>query len=72
MMNSHDAETILDELEKALPASNVLLLNKLKNLKSHIMALEDLICELSEGLEDDGLNERVEQILGPVDALDEE
>jgi hypothetical protein len=72
MMNSHDAETILDELEKALPASNVLLLNKLKKLKSHIMALEDLICELSEGLEDDGLNERVEQILGPVDALDEE
>jgi hypothetical protein len=72
MMNSYDAEAILDELEKALPASNVPLLNKLKNLKSHIRDLEDLICELAEGLEDDGLNERVEQILGPVDALDEE
>jgi hypothetical protein len=72
MMNSHDAETILDELEKALPASNVLLLNKVKKLRSHISELEYLIGDLAEGLEDDGLNERVEQILGPVDALDEE
>jgi len=72
MMNSHDAETILDELEKALPASNALLINKIKKLRSHISELEYLIYDLAEGLEDDGLNERVEQILGPVDALDEE
>ncbi len=63
MMNSSDAEMAFEEIRKAIPSSNVLALRQLEALKDHVAELEYLIADLADGLEDDGLNERVNSVL---------
>lgn len=62
MMDSSDAERAFEEIRKAI-SSNVLALRQLEALKDHVAELEYLIADLADGLEDDGLNERVNAVL---------
>lgn len=63
MINSKDADTILNEIELVLPPDNALIAKKLKQLRSYISEMEYLVNDLAEGLEDDSLNERVNALL---------
>lgn len=63
MMDSSDAQRAFEEIRKAIPSSNVLALRQLEALKDHVAELEYLIADLADGLENDGLNERVNSVL---------
>lgn len=63
MINSKDADTILNEIELVLPPDNALIAKKFKQLRSYISEMEYLVNDLAEGLEDDSLNERVNALL---------
>lgn len=72
MINSSDAEKYFEQIRKSIPNNNVLALRQLEALKDHVAELEYLVADLAEGLEDDDLNKRVNDILKTEQDLQDE